>query len=53
VGAACWGLKLYSDAREAYERGLNLEPDDQALQRGLEKVGGKGGGCCYRAALRA
>eukprot|EP00983_Pelagomonas_calceolata_P132587 1161882-Pelagomonas_calceolata.AAC.15 len=34
VAAACWGLKLYSDAREAYERGLKLEPDDHVLQRG-------------------
>jgi len=36
--AALMGLKRCSEAREAYEAALKLEPDDQALQRGRDKV---------------
>ncbi|GIL86349.1 hypothetical protein Vretifemale_14661 [Volvox reticuliferus] len=38
LGAACMGLKLYGDAREAYEKALRIEPDDQALRRACEKA---------------
>jgi hypothetical protein len=34
------GLQLYSEAREAYEKAAKLEPDDQALQHGLNKATG-------------
>lgn len=30
--------QLYPDAREAYERALKLEPTDQGLQKGFERV---------------
>ncbi|EFJ48274.1 hypothetical protein VOLCADRAFT_60479, partial [Volvox carteri f. nagariensis] len=38
LGAACMGLKLYGDAKEAYEKALRIEPEDQALRRACEKV---------------
>ncbi len=41
--AALFGLQQYGAAKEAYQKALRLEPDDQALQRGLEKVRGCGG----------
>lgn len=36
---AYYGLKLYSDAVEAYKKALELEPDDKALQQAVQKVG--------------
>eukprot|EP00197_Chlamydomonas_leiostraca_P003280 CAMPEP_0202873790 /NCGR_PEP_ID=MMETSP1391-20130828/24020_1 /ASSEMBLY_ACC=CAM_ASM_000867 /TAXON_ID=1034604 /ORGANISM="Chlamydomonas leiostraca, Strain SAG 11-49" /LENGTH=194 /DNA_ID=CAMNT_0049555077 /DNA_START=1 /DNA_END=582 /DNA_ORIENTATION=- len=38
LAVAFFGLKLYSDAKEAYERALKLEPDDAGLRKGLEKA---------------
>ena len=38
LGAACMGLKLYGDAREAYERAMGLEPDDASLRKAAERV---------------
>ncbi len=40
LGAALMGQKLYGDAREAYEKALQIEPDDQALRKAAEKVRG-------------
>ncbi|KAJ9516576.1 hypothetical protein QJQ45_015253 [Haematococcus lacustris] len=37
LGAAFSGLQLHSDAKEAYERALQLEPDNQATQKALER----------------
>lgn len=42
--AALMGLKRYSEAKEAYEAALKLEPDDQALQKGRDKVPRRGVG---------
>lgn len=36
--AALLALKRYSEAKEAYERALDIEPHDSALEKGLEKV---------------
>lgn len=38
LAAACMGLKLYPDAKEAYDRALKIEPTDQALQKGSERA---------------
>jgi len=38
LAAALYGLEQYGEAKEAYERALKLEPNDQALQRGYEKA---------------
>eukprot|EP00877_Chromochloris_zofingiensis_P014877 jgi/Chrzof1/9643/Cz04g10220.t1 len=38
LAAALCGLKHYGDAKEAYERALKYEPDDQALQKGYDKA---------------
>lgn len=38
AAAAYMGLQLYSEAKEAYEKAVKLEPDDQALQRSLDKA---------------
>eukprot|EP00798_Chlamydomonas_sp_ICE-L_P016715 gene16714-22984_t len=38
LGAAYLGLKLYSEAREAYEKGVRIEPDDQVMQKSMEKA---------------
>eukprot|EP00878_Enallax_costatus_P024923 GHUV01026627.1.p1 GENE.GHUV01026627.1~~GHUV01026627.1.p1 ORF type:complete len:303 (+),score=121.29 GHUV01026627.1:33-941(+) len=40
AAAAYMGLQLYSEAKEAYEKAVKLEPDDQALQRELNKATG-------------
>jgi stress-induced-phosphoprotein 1 len=39
AAAALMGLRRYGEAREAYEAALKLEPDDQTLHRGKDKVG--------------
>lgn len=39
AGAAFLGLKLYSEASAAYEKAMQIEPDDQSIQRSLEQVG--------------
>jgi hypothetical protein len=49
LAVAFFGLQLYSDAIESYRRALNLEPDNQALQAGLHKVGGGCVGVSARA----
>jgi hypothetical protein len=49
LAVAFFGLQLYSDAVDSYRRALNLEPDNQALQAGLHKVGGG----CVGASARA
>ncbi|MEW5301635.1 MAG: hypothetical protein WDW36_004484 [Sanguina aurantia] len=38
AGAAFLGLKLYSEASAAYEKAMNIEPDDQSIQRSLEQA---------------
>jgi tetratricopeptide (TPR) repeat protein len=37
-GAALMGLKRFGEARQAYETALRIEPDDQALVRGRDRV---------------
>ena len=34
-GAALYGLKRYDDACDAYQKGLDLEPDNDACKSGL------------------
>lgn len=38
AAAAYMGLELYSEAKEAYEKAVKLEPDDQALQRAHDRA---------------
>jgi len=38
------GLQCYGEAKECYQRALKYEPDDAALQKGLDKVGHLGRG---------
>jgi stress-induced-phosphoprotein 1 len=42
--AALMGLQCYGEAKECYQRALKYEPDDAALQKGLDKVGHLGRG---------
>ncbi|KAF8072630.1 HOP2 [Scenedesmus sp. PABB004] len=51
-GAAYMGLQLYSEAKEAYERAVKLEPDDQA-RRGAARRGARAGGQARAHTLRA
>ncbi len=37
-GAALHSLKRYKEAVEAYEKGLDMEPDNVSLKKGLEEV---------------
>ncbi len=46
LAAALYGLQQYGEAREAYDKALALEPDDQALQRSRDKV--MNAPCCLR-----
>jgi hypothetical protein len=55
LGAALYGLQQYSEAKEAYQKAMELEPDDQVghTQRGVGggwAAGGAGAGGCVAAA---
>ncbi|CAD7701189.1 unnamed protein product [Ostreobium quekettii] len=43
--AALQGLNYHSEAKEAYERALEIEPDDETLRKGYEKVRCRRAGC--------
>jgi tetratricopeptide (TPR) repeat protein len=44
AAAAYMGLELYSEAKEAYEKAVKLEPDDQVGHGGGGRGMGSGGG---------
>jgi stress-induced-phosphoprotein 1 len=41
-------MKENHKALEAYQKGLNIDPENKACQQGVVKVRGGGGGCMRR-----